>query len=162
MSALSSSPTNYSIYAIPAFYVLVLLPQALGTFAILRANNYNFDNANPRGQNFQSSLRKSLPKSTLAFYERANAAHNNGWENFILFTAAVICGNLARLDVGTLNGAAGAFLALRTLYVGVYLGVERRKLAWSRTGIWAAGAGCCLYLLAEAGRVVASGGPLAV
>lgn len=124
---------------------------------IIFANNYNFDNANPRGTAFRDSISKSIDKKTRATFERATAAHQNAWENFTLFATAVICANLAKVDVSTLNQVCGIFLVLRTVYTGLYIFVETRQLAWSRTAVWATSTGCCLYLLSKAANVMASG-----
>ena len=47
MATLSLTP-NYSVYAIPAFWVLCMAPQFYGNILITKANNGNFDNTNPR------------------------------------------------------------------------------------------------------------------
>lgn len=95
--------SNYSIYAIPAFYILALAPQFYSTILINRATNGRFDNANPRGASFAETCRKSLDKGTLGRFERGKAAHINALENLPLFAAAVICANIAGLDMGMVN-----------------------------------------------------------
>ena len=96
---------NYSFYAIPAFYVLNLVPQVYGATILKNANNGNSDHANPRTH--PNTLKKNTPKEIYGRFERAQAAHNNGFENLPLIAAAVICGNMARLDPSTLNTVAG-------------------------------------------------------
>ena len=97
---------NYSFYVIPAFYVLNLVPHVYGATILKNANNGNQDRANPRTH--LQSLKKSTPSEIYARYERAEAAHNNGFEILPLIAAAVICGNVARLDPSTLNTVAGS------------------------------------------------------
>ena len=50
--------------------------------------------------------KKSLDRATLGRVERARAAEANAFENLPVFAAAVICGNMAGLDVGTLNSVS--------------------------------------------------------
>ena len=101
--SLKMSASNYSIYAIPAFYILALVPQFYSTILIYRATNGRFDNVNPRGAAFSDTCKKSLDKATLGRFERARAAHVNALENLPLFAAAVICGNIAGLESGMIN-----------------------------------------------------------
>ena len=95
--------SNYSIYAIPAFYILALVPQFYSTLLINRATNGRFDNVNPRGASFAETCKKSLDKATLGRSERARAAHTNALENLPLFASAVICANMAGLEKGMVN-----------------------------------------------------------
>ena len=148
---------NYSFYAIPAFYILIISPHFYGTFHITKATNGNFDNANPRGQNCATLLKKIVPHDTLALFERAKAAHQNGLENLPLFASAVIIANIAKVDTETLNAVCAMFLVLRAVYIPIYIGITSRKLAWSRTGVFAASVCCCMYLLVKAGGIIASG-----
>lgn len=101
---------NYSIYAIPAFYFLALVPQFYSTVLINRATNGRFDNANPRGASFSETCKKSLDKATLGRFERAKAAHTNALENLPLFASAVICANMAGLQKGMVNSVRTKYL----------------------------------------------------
>ena len=98
--------SNYSIYAIPAFYVLALGPQ-LYTGLLIKT-----DTVNPRGTSFSERRKKSLDKSTLGRYERARAAHLNALENLPLFASAVICANMAGLEVRTFRENPPCFLVV--------------------------------------------------
>ncbi|KAL9073928.1 MAG: hypothetical protein Q9161_002550 [Pseudevernia consocians] len=95
--------SNYSIYAIPAFYILALVPQFYSTVLIHRATNGRFDNVNPRGASFSETCKKSLDRASLGRFERSKAAHVNALENLPLFASAVICANMAGLEVGMVN-----------------------------------------------------------
>ena len=90
--------SNYSIYAIPAFYMLSLGPLLYSSTII------KLDVVNPRGTSFSESRKKSLDKATLARFERARSAHLNALENLPLFASAVICANIAGLEVRTFKG----------------------------------------------------------
>lgn len=104
---------NYSIYAIPAFYILALVPQIYSTVLIYRATNGRFDNVNPRGASFSEVCKKSLDKATLGRFERAKAAHNNALESLPLFASAVICANMAGLEKGMMNSVRSFTYILR-------------------------------------------------
>lgn len=94
---------NYSIYAIPAFYILALAPHVYSGALLNRGTNGRMDNANPRGSSFSELAKKSLDKATYARFERTKAAGANSFENIPLFASAVICANMAGLDNGTMN-----------------------------------------------------------
>ena len=107
--------SNYSIYAIPAFYLLSLGPLLYSSSIV------KLDVVNPRGTSFSESRKKSLDKATLARFERARSAHLNALENLPLFASAVICANIAGLEVRTFNGNPPCSLAGNledTLYLG--------------------------------------------
>ncbi|KAL6720776.1 hypothetical protein ACLMJK_002701 [Lecanora helva] len=148
------STPNYSIYAMPAFYVLGLLPQFYATILIYRATNGRFNNANPRGQSSQQVYQKSTDAATYAKFERARGAHMNAMENLPLFFGAVISANLAGLDTGLVNSVCGTFLGLRALHTVWYIAVTDQNLAHVRSLIWMASSGCCVYLMVKAGSVL--------
>ena len=52
---------------------------------------------------------------------RAEGAQQNGFENIGLFAAAVVIGNVAKLDNSTLNTLSGAYLASRVVYNLLYI-----------------------------------------
>lgn len=52
---------------------------------------------------------------------RAEGAQQNGFENIGLFAAAVVAGNMARLDNWTLNALTGGYLASRVAYNLLYI-----------------------------------------
>ncbi|HVY16064.1 MAG TPA: MAPEG family protein [Rhodopila sp.] len=100
-----------------------------------------YDNANPRDPGFyRPGLRA-----------RALGAHQNGFEAFPFFAAAVILAEMRGVPQGTADGLALAFLACRILYVALYLGNQ----ATARSLTWWAGFLCNLALFlapAWAGR----------
>ena len=141
-----ASTANYSFYAIPAFFVLIQTPKVYAHLLIRDAMNGKVENVNPRGEDNAQLLKKTLPRDKLAKYERAMAAHANGIENFSLLAAAVIGGNMARLDPSTLNTVSGVFLALRVAYNVAYIHTTTRPWSGLRSGIWISSVGCCLYV----------------
>ena len=151
---------NYSIFAIPAFHILALVPHAYGSAQVVSARNGKHNNHNPRGQANLEDIKRTVPKETWQTFERSKAAHQNSLENLPLFTAAIICGNIARLDPDTLNMACGAFLGLRVAYLAIYLGITETRLSYARTAIWMSSVVVCFYVLISAGLVMMNGGPL--
>jgi uncharacterized MAPEG superfamily protein len=146
---------NYSIYSIPLYYVLTLSPHLYSTVLISRTSHKIWDNRNPRGASQSQSIQKSVPQPTYLVYERARACHNNGMENMALFIAAIVLGNMANLENGTLNWGAGTFLELRALYTVAYIKIESKKGSFARTAVWAAGVMVCLVMIVKAGGAIA-------
>lgn len=73
---------------------------------------------------------------------RAYWAHQNGFESFPLFAAAVIIAHLNQVHPPTLNGVCLGFLGFRTLHAFFYL------FDWAtlRTMSWVGSLACIFYL----------------
>jgi uncharacterized MAPEG superfamily protein len=155
------STTNYSLYAIPAYYFLSVAPHAYALLLIQGATNGRWNNANPHGTSWKEEIGKTVPKATRQLFERAESAHRNCLENQPLFYVALALGNVTRLDVGTLNAFAAGFLAWRALYIAAYLGITDVKTSYLRSFIWITGASACSWIILKAGNVMASGALLA-
>jgi uncharacterized MAPEG superfamily protein len=110
--------------------MLVLIIASIGPAKLDGRREY--DNANPRDPNFyRPGLRA-----------RALGAHQNGYEAFPFFAAAVIVAEMHGAAQGTVNALAVAFLACRIAYVLLYLG-NRPSL---RSLVWALAMACNLAL----------------
>ena len=151
--------TNYSIYAIPAYYVLALAPHQYAMNIIKASNNGRWDNTNPRSSNWNERIQKSVPAPIFARYERAEAAHKNAMENLVIFATAVILGNQADLPASTLNTVAGLYLVLRAIYPVIYINTVSFKYSFVRTGVWTLSIALCFYQIIRAGYVIASRSP---
>ena len=83
----------------------------------------DFDNADPRG--WASGLD--------GYRRRAFAAHQNGYEAFPLFAAAVLVAETHGSPRGLLDGLAGLYLALRLGYSAAYVADRPtvRSALWS-------------------------------
>ncbi|MCJ1251960.1 hypothetical protein MMC30_009198 [Trapelia coarctata] len=148
--------TNYSLYAIPASLFLALLPHLYAVQLIKSANNGRWDNSHPRSTAYNDKLQKTVPNAIFRKFERGEAAHKNGMENLVIFSTAVILGNMANLPAGTLNTVAGGYLALRVLYNVAYIQTTANKYSYMRTGIWASSILLCMYQMVRAANVFAS------
>jgi uncharacterized MAPEG superfamily protein len=91
-----------------------------------------FDNANPRDPNFyRPGLRA-----------RAQGAHQNGFEAFPFFAAAVIVAEMHGTAQIVVNALAVAFLLCRVVYVLFYIGNRPTP----RSMMWSLGLACNLAL----------------
>ena len=146
---------NYSAFAIPIYHLISLLPHAYAIQLIRRANNGRWNNSNPRSSDWHTLLQKSVPARVFARYERAEAAHKNCMENLSLFSAAVIMGNVARLEPSRLNGVTAAYLLARVAYMLVYVNVESKRWSFLRTGIYTVSVALCFALMIPAALALA-------
>ena len=147
--------TNYSLYALPAYFVLSMLPHGYAVATIKAANNGRWNNANPRSSNLNEQLQKSVPAEVFGRYERAEAAHKNGMENLAIFSTALVLGNMAYLPARTINTVAGLFLALRVVYTILYIYTTTVKYSYARTATWASSILLCMYPIVRAANLFA-------
>lgn len=86
------------------------------------------------------------PREWLARQEgwraRANAAQQNSWEAFAIFTAAVLTAELVGAPQGSVDALALLFIAARLAYIAAYL-ADRASL---RSLVWLIGLGASLAL----------------
>ena len=144
--------TNYSIYAIPAAYILSFLPHCYANFLIILTNDGRWDNSNPRSAKWLAVVQKAVPPKVFARFERAEAAHRNGQENITLFASAIILGNMAKLPVGRLNSFAALHFAFRVVFTLAYMYTENKRLSYFRTGIWLVSTTQLLWEMVVAGN----------
>ncbi|KAF2034920.1 hypothetical protein EK21DRAFT_107550 [Setomelanomma holmii] len=148
---------NPSILAIPAYYILSLLPHSYAINVASQGQLKKWDNRNPRSSDMKAKLKERLPAETFAKYERLEACHANGMENLPLFATAVVLGNLAGLKkqgLDGLNGFAALFLAIRVVYTGVYATHQTQGPTAIRGGLWMAGVALCLRTIFRAARAL--------
>ncbi|KAH7126941.1 hypothetical protein B0J11DRAFT_526813 [Dendryphion nanum] len=149
---------NYSLYTIPLYWILALIPHAYAIGLIKKSNNNNFNNANPHSLTTTAEYQKTVPAKVFARYERAEAAHHNAMENAPFFVGAVVLGNWVGLEHGTMNFATGAVLLLRLVYTLLYIRIEKTQFSHARSAVWAAGVGVLMGLYIKAGNVVVGRG----
>ena len=109
---------EWMIFAAVILYLLTIAP-------VKAVGHRNFDNSNPRDPSFY--------KSGIA--SRALGAHINGIETFPFFAVAILQAEFRHAPQHWIDGLAVAFVIVRLLYVGAYLG------GWptTRTLLWNAG-----------------------
>lgn len=145
---------NYSIYGIPLYWLLALVPHGYASSIIKKANNGRRNNANPRSVDTHQHYKKVCPAAVWARWERAEAAHNNALENAPLFIGTIIIGNVVGLSPDTLNIATGVALGLRLVYTLLYIGISKNKPSYARSMVWAGFVGTLVTVLIKAGNVV--------
>lgn len=84
-----------------------------------------YDNATPRAQVQKLS----------GLGVRAQGAHENGFEAFTLFAPAVLACELRHVDIGRTAALSLGFVALRVLYLVLYLGDKPS----ARSPVWGLG-----------------------
>lgn len=130
---------NYSLYAIPAYYTLAMVPH-IYSVVLVGMNKQHWDNASPRSKKFDESLKKGIPPQAYVVFERCRAAHNNMLsENMAFVVGAVLAGNMAGLDGGFMNKMCGWYLVTRVAYLLCYINIGRQKYALLRTATFNAG-----------------------
>lgn len=95
------------------------------------------------GRRYNNHAPREFLASLQGFRARANWAHQNAFEAFPLFAAAVIIAMLRQVDAGTLDTLALSFVGLRLLYFVCYLA------DWPllRSAVWALAIACPVALL---------------
>lgn len=91
------------------------------------------DNNSPRDQ--QAKLE--------GFGKRAQGAHLNMIEAFPLFAAGMLAAMVGRVDLNVIVGLGSAFIAIRVVYIALYLGDK----ASARSLVWTLGLLTCTALL---------------
>ncbi|KAI4262789.1 MAG: hypothetical protein L6R42_002038 [Xanthoria sp. 1 TBL-2021] len=149
------APTNYSVYSIPIYFIMNFIPHTYSTLIFADGSAKNWDNANPKSTAVRERFQKRVSAATYTRWERARAAHNNGIENFPLLIAAVILGNMAKLDAGMMNWTFGTFLLFRAIFITVYIEISDRRLSFFRTLVFNISILQCLWIILKAGNVYA-------
>jgi uncharacterized MAPEG superfamily protein len=147
--------TNISFFAIPAYWVLTLLPHNYAIGIMKKANNNRWNNSSPRSSKWDATLRESTPAEVYARYERAEAAHKNGMENLPIFAGAVLAGNIANLSSFTLNSFVIAYLCLRVVYTFIYVNVTSHRFSFFRTATWLVSTLMCMGIFVTGGIALA-------
>lgn len=112
-------------------FVLIYVPRVFVAIGQSRMPE-GMDNKHPRDQ--QARL--------TGWAKRAQAAHDNSFESFAPFAAAVFVAHLAGGDPAVASTLAIAFVALRALYIGVYLA----NIDKVRSLVWTGGMACTVGL----------------
>ena len=126
---------NLSFFAIPAYWLLTMATHGYAIAIVKKANNNRWDNSNPRSSKWDKKLQDSTPAEVYGRYERAEAAHKNGMENFPVFVGAILAGTIAKLNPLFLNGFVAAYLGLRIVYTYIYVSVSSHQYSYLRTAI---------------------------
>lgn len=145
--------SNYSLYTIPLYYIVALYPHAYGV-GMVRRSMKRWDYANPRSVEWNTAIEQGMSKEEFAEFERAEAAHKNGMENFPIFASALILGTVVKLSNFSMNVLATSFLGLRILYAIAYIKTSNSKKTFIRSLLWISSLTICMSLfIMSAGKV---------
>lgn len=104
---------------------------------IAKAGGKRYDNADPRAW---------LAKQEQPRVRRAHAAHDNAFEAFSPFAAAVLMAQFAGVDTARITALALAFVALRVLH-GLFYVYNKPRF---RSLVWLGGLVCVVALMVMA------------
>jgi uncharacterized MAPEG superfamily protein len=141
---------NPSILAIPAYYILSVLPHSYALHVATQGKLSTWDNRNPRSSDMRAKLRERLGPETYARYERLESCHANGMENMPLFATAVVLGNLGGLPRAFMSRFVASFLAVRVAYTLVYAQHTTQGPTVVRSTLWIAGVALCFRTIFKA------------
>ncbi|KIJ91426.1 hypothetical protein K443DRAFT_686054 [Laccaria amethystina LaAM-08-1] len=149
MTLTLSSPLSF--YSIPAMWLLAYIPGFAKSLTISRL--FAFNNVAPR-QNLDRLARKDIKPEMLAKLKRMEGAHANGLENFPVWTAAVVVGNLAGMEARTLNVASGLYIFLRAIYNYIYITQKTERQAGIRSLVWTLSTAIPLFLMIKGAMLI--------
>ncbi|KAJ7701554.1 hypothetical protein B0H17DRAFT_1157745 [Mycena rosella] len=125
--------TPLSLYSIPAVWLTAFLPATMKTMLIEKVKGYN--NLEPRPTTSRIATDRAIPPAVAARILRMEGAHLNGYENFPIWIAAVLAGNMAGLDARTLNVVSLLYVAGRITYNFVYFNQATEFQSWVRWAV---------------------------
>eukprot|EP01060_Flectonema_neradi_P029195 TRINITY_DN3976_c8_g1_i1.p1 TRINITY_DN3976_c8_g1~~TRINITY_DN3976_c8_g1_i1.p1 ORF type:complete len:153 (+),score=24.65 TRINITY_DN3976_c8_g1_i1:93-551(+) len=132
-----------AVIGMPIYVVLIFFPHFARAEKIISVNDPKQVNVEPR--KFAAEFADS-DSPDAAFVRRCAGAHQNGWENFILFIGAVVAAAAGGVKPNFVNACCLIVLIARTLYLISYLAVEGGPLAYTRTLMWAVAVGASVAM----------------
>ncbi|KAL0960195.1 hypothetical protein HGRIS_011829 [Hohenbuehelia grisea] len=144
-----------SLYSIPVIWFSAFYPNTLKFLLIDKTLGY--DNTLPRGNPnrlaaAESKREAATPSEVSLRAQRMDGAHMNGNENFPLWVAAILAGNLVGLDNYTLNTVSIAYVATRLLYNHIYINHNTVLKGWLRTIVFFSG--LCMFQFSFSSRSI--------
>ncbi|KAJ6554569.1 hypothetical protein B0H19DRAFT_150669 [Mycena capillaripes] len=149
-----SSPL--SMYSIPAVWLTAFLPFTMKTILIQRTRGYNDLNLAPRQSTSRVVSDKAISPAVAARILRMEGAHLNGYENLPIWIAAVLAGNIARLDNYTLNVASLLYIGGRITYNYIYFNQATEFQSWVRTAVYFGTLSLPMYLIFKSAEKIAA------
>ncbi|TVY46673.1 hypothetical protein LOCC1_G003763 [Lachnellula occidentalis] len=153
MASLFDTTRNFSLYALPAAWVLAFVPHAIAA-----SRSKLFDNRSPRTYVKSLEADQTIDKATKDLIIRCEGAQSNGFENLGFFASAVVAGNVAGLDAGTLNTLSALYLVSRAVYNVIYVTNTSQGMANARSVVFVAGVGVCWTLFIKSANALRVGG----
>ncbi|KAI9639232.1 uncharacterized protein MKK02DRAFT_29335 [Dioszegia hungarica] len=148
---------NYSLFAIPAGWVLAMVPHfyAIGLYNKERApGTAEWDNMLPYANRSEGLKNAKISPYMAQRFLRAEAANDNSHTILPYFAAAVLAGNYARLTPRFLNNTVLFFFAARGAYIYFYINGTTPLMSKLRSVSYVASIVACMTLFSQAGRVL--------
>ena len=155
-SSFASTSNNISLYTIPAAWVASLAPHVYSHLLYQKVSSRHTDNRQPRSMVKTVAESQGIDAATKGRIIRADAAHQNSTENLPLFAAAVVAGNMARLDTSWLNVLSVGYVLSRVVYNLLYINNTTAVLARARSLVFVSGAVMVCTLFTMAGNKLRS------
>ena len=146
---------NLSLYTVPAAWVLCIAPHIYSVQLFQNATS-KFDNKQPRFLVQSVVESQNIDVATKGRILRADFAQHNGFENLGFFAAAVVAGNMAKLDLFWLNGLTVGYVLSRILYDLIYIHNTTESLAATRSAVYMLGVADILTLFTMAANALRS------
>eukprot|EP01064_Diplonema_japonicum_P011378 TRINITY_DN18702_c0_g2_i1.p2 TRINITY_DN18702_c0_g2~~TRINITY_DN18702_c0_g2_i1.p2 ORF type:complete len:155 (+),score=29.70 TRINITY_DN18702_c0_g2_i1:53-517(+) len=134
--------------SMPIYWFLVMMPHMARAHKVVPSQGLTDVIAEPRKKWGEAA--EDTQSADAAFVRRATGAHQNGWENFIVFTSAVLVSFVFRIDPKFFNVCCVLVLLCRLGYNITYLSVAKGTLSFVRSFFFIAQFGTCFALWIKA------------
>ncbi|KAF2840897.1 hypothetical protein M501DRAFT_1010091 [Patellaria atrata CBS 101060] len=152
-SLFSGLSGNYSLYTIPAAWMLAFAPHVYSVNTYEAASKKPYHMREPRSFTRRLEEDETIDAKTKGRIQRAEGAQANGFENLGLYAAAVVAANIAGVDNKWLNILSGTYIASRYAYNKVYIANDD-VAPEVRTAVFFIGIGAIFTLIIKAGNAV--------
>mmetsp|Transcript_28282 Transcript_28282/g.62374 ORF Transcript_28282/g.62374 Transcript_28282/m.62374 type:complete len:150 (+) Transcript_28282:48-497(+) len=119
-----------ALMMVPVAWGLVYVPHFAKVGAVLKHVGPEYDNMHPRATNLDNFGEDS------GFIKRAKACHENGFETFAPFAAAVILCRVQKAKAPEVARLALRFIVARILFTIFYLGGVNKPVSALRSVAW--------------------------
>ncbi|KAH0288034.1 hypothetical protein M436DRAFT_81566 [Aureobasidium namibiae CBS 147.97] len=133
-------------------YVLTTTRFQKGSYGVDNNISPRYDLESPRAEQLVS--KGKVTQEQLDQLRRIQSAHSNSMEHYTVFTAAVLCAMVSKLDSGMLNRYATIYTLVRAAYFVVYRQNTTKQAAGIRSVLWWAGNIVCIRLFWFAGKAL--------
>ncbi|WVQ79987.1 hypothetical protein IAT38_002088 [Cryptococcus sp. DSM 104549] len=146
---------NYSLYAVPAGWLIGMVPLWWAVAVSKKHSRKGYSNANP-GESWKTLKEAALPPKIYGRVTRAVAANNNTHINFPLFVACLGVANAAHVSANVLHACTTTWLLARVAYNFAYILIEDDKKSAIRSLLYFTGVLSCLTLAINAAQKYSS------
>lgn len=152
MASIFDTTRNLSLYAVPAAWVLAMIPKFYAAGIYNAASSKQYNAISPRSMPKQIAEDQSVDQATKDRFTRAESASSNGHENLALFATALVAGNAAGLEHTYLNTLSGLYLLSRVAYTLIYINNTTPTAAKARSASFLVGVGIIMTTFVSAAK----------